>query len=102
VVGAEVGWVSPGSALLDVTGSDGYRRIGTALDVLLGTVAQTALQFIRVGTGHRGQLEGERMPEIVWAERSDPQVGLNDFSIVSAPDLLEHQVDGPRGESAIR
>jgi hypothetical protein len=85
---------------LDVAGGNGFRWIRVTLDVALRVVAWPALQLVGIGARDGGQLKGERMPKIVRVQWGDLPRELDNFSIMPAVDLLQHQVDRPRLDRA--
>jgi hypothetical protein len=54
-----------GLQVLDVAGGDVLWRVGVAVDVTLGLVAEPALEFVGVAAGGLGERERERVPQVV-------------------------------------
>ena len=76
------------SQLLEVAGGDVLGRLGVAVDVALGLVAEATFEFVGVAAGGRGEREGERVAQVVGAERADVPVRVGVFGVVPAADLL--------------
>ena len=84
----------------DATGRDVLGWVGVAVDVPLGLVAQSALQFVGVVARLGCQGESDGVPEVVGAQWADVAVGVG-FTVVSAPYLFADQVDRARGQSPV-
>jgi len=84
----------------DATGRDVLGWVGVAVDVPLGLVAQSALQFVGVVARLGCQGESDGVPEVVGAQWADVAVGVG-FTVVSASYLFADQVDRARGQSPV-
>ena len=59
-------------------------------------------EFVGVGVGCLGELERERVAEVVGSERADMTFGFGVFCVVDSADAFEDSVDAASGELPVR
>ncbi len=89
------------SHLFDVAGGDVFGRVGVAGDVALRAVAEASFEFVGVGVGGLGELERERVAEVVGSEWAYLTFRVRVFSVVETADAFEDRVDTASGEPPV-
>ena len=65
-------------------------------------MTETTFEFVGVSVGCLGELERERVTQVVGSERADVTLGFGVFSVVEPADAFEDGVDTTAGEPPVR